>query len=243
MKSLIAFLLLMTVAAGRVAAQQEDRFTGANRDYGSGNFKQAVAGYEDLVHAQNWNAPLFYNLGNSYFRLHQYGKAILSYQRALALEPSYPEARTNLGITREEAHALELPVSRVEQIAHLATPNEYTIAGVVLFWTAAFLFAFSTGRGRGGRVALGLLSLLLAALLGTLAAVSERGPQGASLAIVTADETQARLATADTAANVLTLPAGSELKIEQKRGEWAYAFLPNGTRGWVPLNQIEPVRL
>ena len=61
---------------------------------------------------------------------------------------------------------------------------------------------------------------------------------------MTADETrQARLATADTAANVLTLPAGSELMIEQKRGEWAYAFLPNGTRGWVPLNQIDPVRL
>ena len=242
MKSLAALLLLIAMAGG-VVAQQEDRFAVANRDYDSGNFKQAVAGYEELVGAQKWNAPLFYNLGNSYFRLHEYGKAILNYERALALEPNHPEARTNLGIAREEAHALELPPNRVDQITRLATPNEYTIAGIILFWIAAFLFAFSVGGGRRGRVALGILSLLIAAVLGALAILSERGPDGASLAIVTAGETQARLATADTAANVLTLPAGSELKIEQKRGDWAYAFLPNGTRGWVPLSQIESVRL
>ena len=89
----------------------------------------------------------------------------------------------------------------------------------------------------------GLILLIVSGSLAFLVYSVETGPRGGNLAIVANGETQARLATADTAANVLTLPAGSEIKIEEKRGEWAYALLPNGMHGWVPLREIEFVRI
>jgi hypothetical protein len=71
----------------------------------------------------------------------------------------------------------------------------------------------------------------------------ENGNKGRGLAVVTAPNLEARLATADNARSVLVLPPGSEIKVLSKRGDWVYAALPNDLRGWVPAGGAEPVRL
>ncbi len=245
MKLSILLPAVLVFATISVSARGEDSFAKANQSYTGGNFKEAAAGYEDLIRDGRLTAPLFYNLGNSYFRLHDYGKAILNYERALALEPGHPEAQTNLRIAREEAHALELPQSWTDRVTASARPSDLAIAACVLFWLGLFIVVSligTTGRRRGG-VVIGITLLALAAGFGAIVFLAERSPHGGGVAVVTAKQTSARLATADTAANVLTLPSGSEIKIEQERGEWAYAFLPNGSHGWVPLHQIEAVQL
>ena len=70
-----------------------------------------------------------------------------------------------------------------------------------------------------------------------------RGKHSAELAVVTANNAEARLATADTANRVLTLPAGSEIQILNRRGDWIYAALPNNLRGWMPATSAEQVRM
>jgi hypothetical protein len=67
--------------------------------------------------------------------------------------------------------------------------------------------------------------------------------RGRALAIVTGKDIEARLATADSASSILTLPAGSEVKVLSERGEWVYAALPNDQRGWIPASAVERVRL
>jgi tetratricopeptide (TPR) repeat protein len=239
--SALKFAAIFICATARGA----DLFSDANQSYASGNDKQAASSYEDLVRAGQGNAPVYYNLGNSYFRLHDFGHAILNYERALALEPNHPEAKTNLSTARDEAHALELQSTWRDEFQRFARPNQYTFSACALFWVGAFLVVSSVGRSgrRRSRVIAALVLLILSGSLAFLLFPIESGPRGAKLAIVTNGETQARLATADTAANVLTLPVGSEVKIEEKRGDWAYALLPNGMHGWVPLRQVEFVRI
>ena len=71
----------------------------------------------------------------------------------------------------------------------------------------------------------------------------DNGSKGRALAIVTGNDVQARLATADTANSVLALPPGSEIKILSTRGDWMYAALPNDLRGWIQTKNAEQVRL
>src|SRR4029450_14155916 len=92
------------VAASAFAQTDFDR---ANQEYAQGHFKEAIAGYETLVRSGPLSANLFYDLGNAYFRTDDFGRAILSYERALALEQHHPEAAANLQIARDEARALE----------------------------------------------------------------------------------------------------------------------------------------
>jgi hypothetical protein len=93
-----------------------------------------------------------------------------------------------------------------------------------------------------------LLTLSVCALLAVLSLLYflltlEHGAKGGDLAVVTGNDARARLATADTAASIMALPAGSEVRVTQERGDWVYVDLPNNQRGWIPAKNIERVRL
>jgi tetratricopeptide (TPR) repeat protein len=226
-------------------AQSDAQFARANQDYAQGKFKEAIDGYNSVVHSGNWNASLFYNLGNAYFRTGDFGRAILNYERALALEPNHPETQANLRIARDEARALELPPGWPERFLRFANVNQYAIAAAVAFWIGAFCIAAAAfwQRRRRRLVVFSLLLWSIFVLLGYMLAAIENGPKGRSFAIVTGSDVQARLATADNAGSVLALPPGSEITIVRQRGDWIYAALPNSLSGWVPAKSVEAVRL
>jgi hypothetical protein len=71
----------------------------------------------------------------------------------------------------------------------------------------------------------------------------EIGAASPDLAIVIGKDTQARVATAESAGAVLALPPGSEIKIVSTRGGWSFAELPNDLQGWIPEKAAERVRL
>ena len=226
-------------------AQSDAQFTKANQEYAQGHFKEAISGYEALVNAGQWSANLFYDLGNAYFRTGEFGRAILNYERALALERHHPEATANLQIARAEAHALELQQSWPERHLQFGSVNQYSIAAAIAFWLAAFAIAMLVFAPRKSATLIVASTFCLLIGAGATYAVFtlERGSNGSALAIITGKDVQARLATADTANSVLALPPGSEVKILSTRGDWIYAELPNTLRGWIPAKNAEQVRL
>src|SRR5437660_6441380 len=247
MKVSACFIAIFCSAVSTVSsfAQAEGDFTKANQEYAQGHFKEAISGYEALVRAGQWSANLFYDLGNAYFRTGDFGHAILNYERALALERHHPEATANLQIARDEARALEMQQSWPERYLESASSNQYSISAAVAFWVGVFcIVRLIFGHWRSAAtIALSILSLLIFAIA-TLAIYGlDRGSKGRALAIVTGQDVQARLATADTANSVLALPPGSEVKILSTRGDWVYAVLPNKLRGWIPVKRTELVRL
>lgn len=240
----VAFLFCV-LATSSVLGQADVEFAKANQEYAQGHFKEAISGYETLVRAGQWSANVFYDLGNAYFRTGDFGRAILNYERALALEPHHPEATANLQIARDEAHALELQPGRLERYLEFASVNQYAVTAAVAFWIAAFCLAALVFTRRRSRATLTLLLVMLLVSAGGIIATwqLERGSKGTALAVVTGKDVQARLATADTANSVLALPPGSEVKIVNTRGDWIYAALPNNLRGWIPAKNAERVRL
>src|SRR5256885_1497702 len=226
-------------------AQSDDAFANANQEFAQGHFKEAISSYEALIRDGQWSTNVFYDLGNAYFRAGDFGRAILNYERALALAQHHPEATANLQIAHDEAHALELQPSWPERYLQFATVNQYSVTAAVAFWVAAFCLAalIFTPRRSAATISLLLVMLLVFAVAIFAICQVERGSKGNALAIVTGKDVQARLATADTANAVLALPPGSEVKILSTRGDWTYVALPNNLRGWIPAKNAERVRL
>jgi tetratricopeptide (TPR) repeat protein len=235
--------MIYTFVAASAFAQTD--FARASQEYAQGHFKEAIGGYETLARSGQWSANLFYDLGNAYFRTGDFGRAILNYERALALERHHPEATANLQIARDEARALELQQSWPERYLRFGSVNQYSIAAAVAFWVGTFCtVALIFARRRSARlIALSILSFSVCALAILATYEIDYGSKGRALAIITGDNVQARLATADTANSVLALPPGSEIKVISARGDWIYAVLPNNLRGWIPAQSTELVRL
>ena len=226
-------------------AQADTDFAKANEEFAQRHFKEAISDYEALIHEGQWSANVFYDLGNAYFRAGDFGRAILNYERALALERHHPEATANLQIARDEAGAVELQASWPEHYLQFASVNQYSIVAAVAFWVAAFCLAALIFASRRSAARISLLVVMFLVFAGSIFAIwqRERGSKGDALAIVTGKNVQARLATADTANAVLALPPGSEIKILSTRGDWMYAALPKNLRGWIPAKDAEQVQL
>src|SRR5437879_4821947 len=244
-RTLVIFFCFTLAIVSSAFAQPDAEFAKANQAFAQGHFKEAIANYETLIRDGQWSANVFYDLGNAYFRTGDFGRAILNYERALALERYHPEATANLQIARDEAHALALPPNWPESYLQFASVNQYCIAAAIAFWLAVFALVMLIFARRRSATLIATLIFCLLVGAGAIYAVYtlERGTNGSALAIVTGEDVQARLATAATANSVLALPPGSEVKILSTRGDWIYAALPNTLRGWIPAKNAERVRL
>jgi tetratricopeptide (TPR) repeat protein len=240
-----AGIALICMTAPCACADQNPVFAKANQDFSEGHFPEAKEGYQSLVRSGHWSANLFYDLGNAWFRLGDFGQATLNYERALALDPHHPEAEVNLRLARDEARALELKPNLLERYLSAGTPTQYSIAASIAFWLALFAAAGLFFMRRRSARLIALIIISLGVFGGAVFALytRETGGNGRALAIVTGKNVQARLATADNASSVLVLPPGSEIKVLSERGDWIYAALPNDLRGWIPANGAERVRL
>ena len=237
---------LCLTTAGPARAQAEAAFAKANADYAAGHFPQAVKDTSRWSTGGNGARVSFTIWEMRYFRMGDFGHAILNYQRALALAPTQPEAQANLRLARDQARALELAPSWAEEHLGFSSLDQYAVArgGRVLGCGVRVRVLYFRPPPRGG------LDFRSGSIVRSwrrrsvcVYAVFENGRSGRDLAIVTGKKIQARLATAESAGTVLVLPPGSEIKILSTRGDWSYAALPNDLRGWIPAQSAERVRL
>src|SRR2546421_5539764 len=155
--------ILSLISLSTLMGDPNAQFAKANQEYAAGDFKAAIENYEELVRSGQDTPNLFYNLGNAYFRQNNFGRAILNYERALALEPRHPEVQANLRVARDEARALELIPSRWERLFAFANENQYAIAGAIALWIGLFSIAvFIFGRRSRSAIGLSILSMSIA---------------------------------------------------------------------------------
>ncbi len=238
MRAFMTFaLVLLTSLTAQPATFEE-----ANQLYEQGRYADARASYESLQKEGRVSANLFYNLGNTEYRLNERGRAALEYERALALEPDHPEARTNLELVRKQTGARLLPASVRERFVLPWSSGAYSVLTALALWAAIFAGAgIVFFRQRDSFTYWGLaITGMLAGGYGAFA-LSWHASQR-SLAIVLEPEVTARVAAADRAAAVEPLPAGSRVRVLRERGAWVYCALPGAGRGWLPRKSIETLQ-
>jgi hypothetical protein len=252
-------IVLILCLAGVAHADDDELFARANQDYGERNYDAAITKYEQLVAAGVSHEDLFYNLGNAYFRSAQagqkdrLGKAVLAYERALALEPSFGDARYNLEVARElvaarygqdkvkDAGADPL---WVRAASWLPPPTlAWLFFGVdVLFFALLIGIRFlSTGFLRTGLVVASVFAGLAGAALGALLALQVYYLETVRMGIIVADEVTMREGPDHSRLEGPKLHAGHRARVLREDHGWMRIRLANQMEGWVPKQTVEEI--
>lgn len=105
----IWLLIIFSVLSSR-AQSPDSLMEQANLAYMDESWEEAMALYETILRMEVESAPLYYNMGNTSYQQGKLGSAILYYERALRLNPSYERAQHNLEIARNGI------INRIEDI-------------------------------------------------------------------------------------------------------------------------------
>ncbi len=223
----------LLAAPGR-ADTPEARFEAARAAYDRGDLATAVAEYEALLAEGVDPMPVYFNLGNTLYRMGRTGEAMWAWHRARVRAPRDPEILANLDlaerITGAPPFPQPFPASLFRQVSEAAWRRGLVSAWWVgLLALAAIHLRPALGAGLRPVVVLALLTAVGGlAGLGSWRILREQDP----VVVVAETPAQARFAPLDTATPSMVLPPGTWARTVDRRDGWIEVERDD-QRGWI----------
>ena len=248
MKTVIVFTFLsLLVCAASVWPQGETQplerntiFFRANDYYSKEEYAAAIKDYEQLVNAGIRSANIYYNLGNSYLKTGNKGRAILYYERAFKMRPRDANIRANLD------HARSLVEDSTQQSSEkwyrraflfhgFLSVDGMTILAFILYLVAIILVSLSVlfriweKIFRYSAIVCGFLLIMV--LPSLINGIYESEVQ--KKAVISVEERAARFEPTEDATVHFKLYEGTVIQITRSQGDWHQVKRGDGKMGWL----------
>ena len=230
-----------SVLYGDQEQQSISHWVSANQAYEEQRFFQAASHYEALIAQGHSNGHLYYNLGNTYFRLNNLGKSIGYYLKALQFIPRHEDLIANLNYARQQTiDRRENPKLSwrgvFQEWSSPLTLHEWFLLLLLangIFWGGALVRLFYRREILSWLIFLsgGLTLFLLAGLLIKWWAPFPIGTiLPAESVVYSAPHTQSTI--------LFQLHAGTEVIIEEEMEQWVKIQFEPTQKGWIEQSQL-----
>lgn len=249
----VVTLLLSLGASMNIQAKDLDSlWTAGVQAYTDGKFSDASAAWTSIEESGQKSAKLYYNLGNAWFKQGNYPKAILNYERALRLDPSYSDARYNLEFTSNFVQDKIEPVSEfilksvARKVCYVMGSNAWAVIFLVLLAAALvmgllFLLGSSVGKRRAGFYC-GIVLLLLSAGALSFSIWQKSDSVKTDTAIVMSPVSSVKSSpSSGSSKDLFVIHEGTKVTILDEVGSWKNIALADGRQGWITSNELEVI--
>lgn len=249
-KNIVPILLALLFAFVARATAQDADLQAAEKAYADGNYADAASRYEALIKSRGDAAEVYYNLGNTYYKLGRIAPAILNYERALAMNPGDGDTRFNLEMARlrteDRIESTDSFLSRgLRSVQRLLSVDAWAAVALVAFVAFAgclILFFFSKWvRLRKTGFYLGILLLLVTVLANVCAWGGRRDLIVRDAAIIFAPTVTVKSSPDRSGTDLFLLHEGTKVTIKNALGEWYEIRLGDGKEGWIPSKDLERI--
>jgi hypothetical protein len=251
----IIIALIAAVLVGlpaRLDAQTpEQRFEQGNEAYQQGKTNEAVEIYESILQNGYVSGPLYYNLGNAYYRAGNIPRAILNYERAMRLMPNDDDLRHNLQLANMMITDKIEPTPRLFLWDYFdAFKNAFTLETVT--WLAYAGFVLVVGcicliiLGRTylvRKLALwgSVVSALFLVTFLILFVVKVDDVGRMNEAVVTSNIVTVKNSPDEKSSDAFVLHGGVKVQIVDQLSTWVKVRLADGKVGWMEAKETERI--
>lgn len=247
-------IMLMLIIPFAADAQQKDYidslWNAANTAYTEGRWSDAAADYSMIVDSGLESARLYCNMGNAYFKDDNVPAAILYYERALKLDPSYADARFNLELLNAGIQDRIEPVPELilktwtRKLCYMSDSDNWTICFLAFFGifcglVILFLLGRTVAARRTGFYA-GVVMLLLSVMCLSFALWQKNDYIRADEAIIMIPVTSVKSSpSGESSKDLFILHEGTKVKLIDQVGGWSNIELADGRQGWLQTDDME----
>ena len=213
------------------------------------DFASAIQIYESLLR-KGESADVYYNLGNSYYKINEIAKAILNYEKALLLQPGNGDIRANLEIARgKTVDKVEVVpeiffVTWTKALINSMSVDSWAIWGIVSFLLLIvslyfFIFSKQVVLKKVGFIA-GIIFLIVVVMANVFASKQKEELLNRDTAIIMSPSVTVRSTPSENGTSLFILHEGHKVNIkDDSMKDWKEIRLEDGKVGWVPVGSIE----
>jgi tetratricopeptide (TPR) repeat protein len=247
MKNLLYLLLLLP----QIFLAQNG-FEKGNELYRKNQFQEASQAYESVLKTNKQSAELYFNLGNSYYKLNKVAPAIYNFERALLLKPNDKQILNNLAFAQKLQidEVKEVPEVGFEKVlTNLTSSRHYNswawVAVIgsffILLFFIVYYFSHRTLLKRlffGGMFLAGIVLFLA-----IFASISEKTNDELYRPAIVFDEMVAVKAEPKAeSSDAFTLHEGTKVEVMENLDNWRRISLSDGTDGWIKASSIKELK-
>lgn len=253
MKKRILYLVfsLIGLCATAQPADWQKAFDKVNETFQKEHFKEAIEGYLALTQFYDNSPELYFNLANAYYKTGDYVDAVYYYEKALKLNPSMKEAKTNLHFTKEH---LEDDITLIQEydkadIAHQTLGKLSTDGWAILATIASvsLLFCFVVYYISHNSLIKRILfvGMLLSVVIGAgsiyAATFESKYTKDAAAGIIFQAKTDLKEEPKTTSITQKELHKGTKVFLLERKGLWVKIRLENREEGWINQEVIKEI--
>ena len=251
MKKNVLLVVVLLMALFSHATENQLIIAKANKAYTDGLFTNAVDLYKQVLTSGNESWELYYNLGNSYYKMNDFASAILYYEKAKKLDPGNEDINFNLKVTNNKI------ADKIEPLPELFYKRLYrnvvelfpvdiwariTILTLILSLFFALFYVMSQRvflRKMGFWT--GILFFILSLVSVHFAIQNYKTLQNNTEAIIFTPTVTIKSSPDEKSIDLFVLHEGTKVNILDNIGNWYEIRIANGSVGWLPVSSLEKI--
>lgn len=251
MKRILLIITTALIYLSANAQSPKEIWTEANNSYSKADYQSALEGFLKIEKSGYVSSALFYNLGNTYFKMKEIGRSILYYERALKLDPSDKDVINNLQLAREFSldKVEEIPdfilKTWVKEINYSLSSDTWaylSIISMVLLALLILMFRYGpTPKARKSSFFGAMASILLIFFSVYFSWSQKHSYFKKDTAIVMKPVSTVKSSPDNSGNTLFILHEGTKLSLIEEIGQWKRVELTDGRQGWINSLDIEVI--
>ena len=247
----ISFITFMTFPLIASNSQINEVMQKGNALYKGGSYNKAIDEYKQLVDEGYSGVALFYNLGNSYYRIGKIGYAILYYEKALKLSPSDEDVQHNLNFAKLSTVDRIQPLPRFflfdwwEAILSSFTENGWAYIVFIVYLLLLILIAlyvFSRSVFQQKLIFFsGIAVVFILAISISLLIVKINRDETIKSGIIVEQVVTVKSSPEPNSTDAFVIHEGLKVNLEDKLDTWVKIRLADGKVGWIENNLVKQI--
>lgn len=238
---------------GMVANSQNNvLFENATKAYNNGKYEDAVENYLKILENEEHSASLYYNLGNSYYKLNQIAPSIYYYEKALLLTPNDSEIKNNLSFARNMAldSFNEIPENAITKmysniVGKLSFDQwSFLAVGLILLFVFSYIafYYFRYPFQKRAAFVTSIFAIISAVIVLFLAYMRYDDFKSMNPAIIFVEEVTTKSEPNNRSTPVFTLHEGAKVNVTEELNNWKKIELIDGKTGWIPEEDLKLIK-
>ncbi len=247
MKRLLYIFLFVT--SSTFTQSNTEIFNIANELYKNENYIEAIEKYKKIESSGYISSELYYNLGNSYYKLNKVGPSIYYYEKALLLNPTNEDVKNNLVFAKRLAldNIEELPTTVFQKFnkkyLQQLSYNKWAMISVLFCFLGCMFFLFFYFSIQSSKKRLFFIVSSFSFLLLLVSCIITYNQYLFQLnnkeAIIFAESTEIRNAPTLNSEEVFKLHEGSKVIVLDSIDNWKKIKIADGKQGWIISSEIK----